>query len=204
MSVGDNYRRIDPSDQLVFDVDGALVGLRSGKSDAAELRLGAPLTAGEVATLRQIAGAYDVQPATWYAGEISSVVTPSITADGDLATATDQVPLKWLAVVNPDDDVTAAQALLNGGPNVIEVLPGAMAQQAIYGTDGVTPQVITRVYAVCISSSAVPSDYTGGAYILSDADTDLADALANMARFEFSSGLGATVVRLVADRKSVV
>ena len=148
--------------------------------------------------LKQIADAYSQQPSTWYAGEINSVVTPSITADGDLSTATDQVPLKWLAVINADDDVAAAQALMDGGPNVIEILPGAQVQKPIYADDGVTPEVITRIYAVCISSSAVPADYNGGAYILSDADTAIANALANMARFDFSSGLGATVARLIA------
>lgn len=148
--------------------------------------------------LKQIADAYSQQPATWYAGEINSVVAPSITADGDLTSATDQVPLKWLAVINADDDVAAAQALMDGGPNVIEILPGVQAQKPVYADDGVTPEVITRIYAVCVSSSAVPADYAGGAYIISDLETDIADVLAQMARFEFGSGLGATVARLVA------
>lgn len=52
MSIGDQYRRIEPADQLIFDEDGSLVGIRSGKSDAAELRLGAPLTAAEVSAVR--------------------------------------------------------------------------------------------------------------------------------------------------------
>lgn len=156
------------------------------------------LSAAQLAAVQNILAIYDYQPATWYAGEINSVVTPSITADGDLSTATDQVPLKWLVVINADDDVAAAQALMDGGPNVIEILPGAQAQPPVYADGSETPEVITRIYAVCISSSAAPADYTGGAYILSDADTDIADALANMARFEFSSGLGATVARLVA------
>ena len=148
--------------------------------------------------LKQIADAYSQQPSTWYAGEINSVVTPSITADGDLSTATDQVPLKWLAVINADDDVAAAQALMDGGPNVVEILPGAQKQPVVYADDGITPETITTIYAVCISSAAVPADYTGGTYILSDADTQIANALANMAKFEFSSGLGATVARLLA------
>ncbi|MCB2070849.1 MAG: hypothetical protein KDF67_15160 [Ottowia sp.] len=156
------------------------------------------LTAAQVQAVQAMAAVYDYQPATWHAGEINSVVTPSITADGDLTSATDQVPLKWLAVINADDDVAAAQALLDGGPNVVEILPGAQAQPIVYADDGVTPEVITRIYAVCISSSAVPANYTGGAYILSDADTAIANALTNMARFDFSSGLGATVARLIA------
>ena len=147
--------------------------------------------------MQRIVEAYDQQPTTWYPGEINSVVAPSITADGDLATATDQVPLKWLAVINADDDVAAAQALMDGSPNVIEILPGAQAQKANVDSAGAS-EVITTIYAVCISSSAVPADYTGGAYILSDAETDIADALANMARFDFSAGYGATVARFVA------
>lgn len=198
MAAGDQYRRIEPSDMLVFDDANNLVGIRSGKSDSAEMRLGAPLTAAQVQAVQAMAAVYDYQPATWHAGEINSVVTPSITADGDLTSATDQLPLKWLAVINADDDVAAAQALMDGGPNVIEILPGAQAQKPVYADDGVTPQVIERIYAVCISSSAVPADYTGGAYIISDLETDIADVLAQMARFEFGSGLGATVARLMA------
>lgn len=177
----------------LFDENGQWVGVLDlhGRE-----QLG--LSAAQVAAVQAILAIYDYQPATWYAGEINSVVTPSITADGDLATATDQVPLKWLVVINADDDVAAAQALMDGGPNVIEILPGAQAQPPVYADGSETPEVITRIYAVCISSSAAPADYTGGAYILSDADTDIADALANMARFEFSAGLGATVARLVA------
>ena len=178
---------------LFDDTSGKWIGVldRNGKEQVL-------LTYAQQVAVQAMADAYQGQPATWYAGEISSVVTPSLTADGDLSTATDQVPLKWRVVVNADDDVAAAQALMDGGPNVIEILPGAQAQPIIYADDGVTPEVITTVYAVCISSSAVPADYAGGAYILSDADTSLANALANMARFNFSSGLGATVARLVA------
>ena len=178
----------------VFDVDtGKWVGVldRNGKEQVV-------LTYTQQQAVQAMAAVYDYQPATWHAGEINSVVTPSITADGDLTSATDQVPLKWLAVINADDDVAAAQALLDGGPNVVEILPGAQAQPIVYADDGVTPEVITRIYAVCISSSAVPANYTGGAYILSDADTAIANALTNMARFDFSSGLGATVARLIA------
>ena len=158
----------------------------------------ATLTPAQVASLIPVAEAYDFQPSVWYAGELNSVVTPSITADGDLTSATDQVPLKWLVVINADDDVAAAQALMDGGPNVIEILPGAQVQKPVYAEDGITPEVIERIYAVCISSSAVPADYTGGAFILSDLDVDIASALANMARLDFSSGLGATVARLIA------
>ena len=186
--------------QEVDDGDVAAL-LATGKfivSWAVPLNSPNPLTAAQVQAVQTMAAVYYYQPVTWHAGEINSVVTPSITADGDLTSATDQVPLKWLAVINADDDVAAAQALLDGGPNVVEILPGAQAQPIVYADDGVTPEVITRIYAVCISSSAVPANYTGGAYILSDADTAIANALTNMARFDFSSGLGATVARLIA------
>ncbi len=55
MAAGDQYRRIEPSDMLVFDDENNLVGLRSGKSDSAEMRLGAPLGAEQVAAV--LAGA---------------------------------------------------------------------------------------------------------------------------------------------------
>lgn len=55
MATGDQYRRIEPSDMLVFDGENNLVGIRSGKSDSAELRLGAPLTAQQVGALAAVA-----------------------------------------------------------------------------------------------------------------------------------------------------
>lgn len=186
--------------QEVSDGEATLL-LGTGKfRRSGAIPLGNPdsLTAAQVATVQAISEAYSQQPTAWYAGEINSVVTPSITADGDLTSATDQVPVKWLAIINADDDVAAAQALMDGGPNVVEILPGAQKQPVVYADDGITPETITTIYAVCISSAAVPADYTGGTYILSDADTQIANALANMAKFEFSSGLGATVARLLA------
>lgn len=149
--------------------------------------------------LQSLVAAYENQPATWYAGEINSVVTPTITADGALSSGTNQIPLKWLAVLNADDDVDAATRLLDNGPNVVEIALGTQQQPRCYADDGVTPQIITRIYAVCISSAAAPGTYPGGAYILSDADTDIGNALANMAKFEFSSGYNATVARLIAS-----
>lgn len=184
----------------VSDGEAALL-LATGKfrrSGAVPLNEPDPLTASQAQAVQAMAAVYNFQPATWHAGEINSVVTPAITADGDLTSATDQVPLKWLVVINADDDVAAAQALMDGGPNVVEVLPGAQAQPIVYADDGVTPQVITRIYAVCVSSTAVPADYAGGAFIISDLETDIADVLTQMARFDFSSGLGATVARVVA------
>lgn len=159
---------------------------------------GFDLSATELAATQALLTAYDNQPATWYNGEINSTVTPTITADGDLATATDQVPLKWLAVINADDDVAAAQQLMDEGPNVVTVLLGQQESPAVTDDDGAA-EIITTIHAVCVSSSAVPADYTGGAYIISGSETDIADVLANMARFDFSSGLGATTARLIAS-----
>jgi hypothetical protein len=143
----------------------------------------------------------NIAGAVYYAGEVSSVVTPTLIADGDLSTATDQVPLKWRVVINAEDDVAAAQALLDGTPNVIELLAGVQEQPLVYANDGVTPEVITSIYAVCVSTAVTrPADFGGGAYIITTTGSTLADALANMARVDFSSGLGATVARLVASQ----
>lgn len=79
--------------------------------------------------LKAIEEAYSQQPTIWYNGEINSVVTPSIIADGDLTTATDQVPVRWYAVLNADDDVAAAQQLMDGGPNVIDITCGDTVQK---------------------------------------------------------------------------
>ncbi len=84
MAAGDQYRRIEPSDMLVFDGENNLVGIRSGKSDSAELRLGASLTADQVqATLAllddkagRVVGYENEQPAD---------ITAPVTAMGSLA-----------------------------------------------------------------------------------------------------------------------
>ncbi|MEY5100385.1 MAG: hypothetical protein RJA36_3104 [Pseudomonadota bacterium] len=160
----------------------------------------ASLSADELTALHAIMAAYDQQPATWYNGEINSTVTPTIVADGDLTSATDQVPKWWLIVLNAQDDVEAAQRLLDGGPNVLTVLPGQSIQPPVQDYLGESG-VLTTAHVVCISTAtAVPADYTGGAYILSDATAEtLANALANMARFQWSSGLGCTAFRAVAS-----
>ena len=56
MAAGDQYRRIEPSDMLVFDGENNIVGVRSGKSDPGERRVGAPLTAQKVGALAAGAG----------------------------------------------------------------------------------------------------------------------------------------------------
>ena len=52
MAVGDRYRPITPRDNLVFDADNNLVGVQSPIAlGNTEMRLGAPLTVGQVAAL---------------------------------------------------------------------------------------------------------------------------------------------------------
>lgn len=55
MAVGDNYRRIQLDDQLIFDSTGALVGVRSGRSTATEMRT---LTAAQLAYTSTMVTAY--------------------------------------------------------------------------------------------------------------------------------------------------
>lgn len=51
MATGDQYRRIQPDDQLIFDATGALVGVRSGRSTATEMRA---LTASQLAATQAL------------------------------------------------------------------------------------------------------------------------------------------------------
>lgn len=112
---------------------------------------------------------------------IATVPTAEIECDGDLTTATDQPPLYWRIVVNPGDDPTGAASLLNGQPEVLTLQPGDTR------TIGPTNVAITEVHAIAVGSAALPADYSGGAYIISKAETDPADALAQRAKFVFSS-----------------
>ena len=83
---------------------------------------------------------------------------------------------------------------------MLTVLPGQTIQPPVQDYLG-TAAVLLNAYAVCISTAtAVPADYTGGAYILSDATAEtIANALANMAKFEWSAGLGCTSFRATAS-----
>lgn len=164
---------------------------QSGISPAQGITLQAIVADYEAGTLGT-----GIQPATWYAGEVTSTVTPTLTADG-VGTA-NLTPLKWRVVINADDDVDAAQRLMTGTPNVIEINPGVLDQRQNLGEDGLA-ETIENIYAVCVASEGAPANYTGNAYIISGAETDIADVLAAMARVEFSSGLGATYSRLLAS-----
>lgn len=124
---------------------------------------------------------------------IAGVPTPEIECDGDLTTATDQPPLYWRVTINPGDDPTGAAALLNGQPEVMVVLCGDTL------SIGPTDVAITSVHAVAVGSAALPADYTGGAYIISKAETDAADALAQRAKWEFAESYDVREVILTAS-----
>lgn len=172
----------------------------SGRTEYSANNATFTLNRTEKASFDALVSAYGIQPATWYNGSINSVATSHIVADGDLSTATDQVPKWWLIVLNAASDVEAAQRLLDGGPNVLTVLPGQTIQPPVQDYLGASA-VLTTAHVVCISTAtAVPADYTGGAYILSDAAAEtLANALTNLAKFEWSSGLGCTSFRATAS-----
>lgn len=60
MAVGDQYRRISPADQLVFDSTGALSGVKSGVSGQSEGRMLTAATATAVQAL--VSGAGELPP----------------------------------------------------------------------------------------------------------------------------------------------
>lgn len=109
---------------------------------------------------------------------VAGVATHEVAIDADLATATDQPIIGLRIVVDPGDDVAAAQALMTGaGCRVVQ--PG----------DAITIEAdaaISAVYIVGIGNAAEPADYTGGACIISLAEDDLADVAAQMVRLDFS------------------
>ena len=51
MTIGDQYRAITPHDQLIFDSTGAVVGIRSGQSSGADMRVPPTSLAAAVASL---------------------------------------------------------------------------------------------------------------------------------------------------------
>lgn len=136
---------------------------------------------------------YYPRAAVWSMGEVSSVLTPSIIADGAASSAPDnQVPLAWRIVVNAADQITGAQLLLDG--NCFVLNPG----------DVWVPPIdvpVENVMAVCTSTlTARPAAYTGTSYIIPRSGATLADVLSIMAVFEFSSALGATYVLASASQ----
>lgn len=51
MAIGDNYRRLAPDDQLIFNASGGVAGIRSGRSTGAEGRMLSAATADAVQSL---------------------------------------------------------------------------------------------------------------------------------------------------------
>lgn len=78
MAIGDQYRAITPQDQLVFDSTGAVIGIRSGRSSGAEMRV---LTAAQ---FESVGGA----PGRVSGPSLVAAMGDSITADGAFANAT--------------------------------------------------------------------------------------------------------------------
>jgi len=108
MAVGDQYRRISPADQLVLDATGAVVGLRSGQSSAAELRLGAPMSRSQVEQVLAMAPS-GLQPAASCLRSGRSAVGWSLTnnssATGSMAVTATGSPFGYpaLKVTIPND-----------------------------------------------------------------------------------------------------
>lgn len=81
--------------------------------------------------------------------------------------------------INPDTDTIGAQRLL-GTSDAVQVIPSLDKMLIIESSVN-----ITKMHLVGISNSVV---YTGAAYVIGSAETDLADAIANDARLEFANG----------------
>ena len=126
--------------------------------------------------------------------ELSGTPTPSLVIDGESAAGTDYVPHYVLATINPGDDVTAATRLMNGYPDVIMVLPDQIKE--------ITSDVaITDVYVIGVTvgagGAALDIDtFTDYATLIGRGDTDLADWLAQMKHWTFSSADAVKTVRL--------
>lgn len=99
--------------------------------------------------------------------------------DVDGGTA-DLVPHYVLVCVNPGDDVTGATRLKAGYPETLLVRPGETIEI-------ISESAITDVYFIAVDATAAATTYTGGAYIMPKADTDLADWLAEMGHVTFNS-----------------
>lgn len=83
MAAGDQYRKIEPSDQLIFDDENNLVGIRSGKSDSAEMRGLSEEDAAAVEAL--LAGGGGGGGITGTLIEVANGATETITAPGTLS-----------------------------------------------------------------------------------------------------------------------
>lgn len=109
----------------------------------------------------------------------SGTNTSEIALNGNLTSATDQPIIGLRVLVDPGDDVTAADALLSGHGCRVLLPDSSMTLNLATGCKS--------IYMVGIGSAALPADYTGGAFVLSINETDQADALAQLCRLDVSS-----------------
>lgn len=118
---------------------------------------------------------------------ISSTATPSITMDAGSGNTISGAR----ATINPDTDTIGAQRLLS----VTDYTHSISALNRTLVIEGTA--AITTLHVAGISSSTT---YTGAAYVIGSAETDLSDAIANDARFEFSSGDDVRTVVIVLQQ----
>ena len=109
---------------------------------------------------------------------VSGVATAEIALDADLATAVDQPIIGLRVIVDPGDDITAANALMSGAGCSVLLPDSSLSIE--------TGAAIVAVYMVAIGSAAEPADYTGGVGVISIAENDVADVQASMVRLDFS------------------
>lgn len=111
--------------------------------------------------------------------EINGTPTASILIDG-VGTAT-MIPYFARATINPGDDIVTASRLLTG-KDCVQINPDSAIEIT-------SDEAITTVYVVAIGNvtpvTAAPANYTDNAYIITNNETDIADALAAMCRFSF-------------------
>ena len=144
MAAGDQYRRIEPSDMLVFDDENNLVGMRSGKSDSAEMRLGAPMTAAQVQAVQSqvdrhypcahyadVSQAQEWTTASMTAGSAVLSVTGYTFGDQDIGKT---VGVLGAGVVSGDYTVVANDGVLAA---TISSVTGGMAVLSVAATNTV-------------------------------------------------------------------
>lgn len=119
------------------------------------------------------------QPRYPIAPLVAGAATCEIALDADLTTATDQPLLYTRLVVDPGDDVAAAEALMSG-IGCKTVLPGERRSFDLAAG-------AVAIYLVAVGSAAEPADYAGGAGVISVAEDDLADVAAQMIRLDISA-----------------
>lgn len=140
MAIGDNYRRISPEDQLVFDSSNALVGLRSGRSNSAEMR--APTPAQTAALAAMMAGTLALPSARLVGDDLGqpAQVTKAVTKFGKLAarfgsgqwTATTGAPTLTQGYTGWDGSGAKTGIVSRTGqPDMLKVVPAANTTEVI-------------------------------------------------------------------------